>query len=88
MTFNEIRKLYHAAPFRPFELVSCSADFQSVVSRISNPQALPTFYPAAGLEVGDRAGLKPALRTGIADMPPVDAASEVKKGARRRKRKR
>jgi hypothetical protein len=53
---NEISFVWPAVNRLP-----CGADFQSAVSRISNPQAAVGAM-AGRLEAGDTAGWKPALR--------------------------
>src|SRR5436190_2007775 len=47
----------------------CSADFQSAVSRISNPQKVVFVRTSSRLEAGDTAGWKPALQDSTAIAP-------------------
>src|SRR5947208_12316163 len=47
----------------------CSADFQSAVSRISNPQKVVLVRTPSRLEAGDTAGWKPALQDSTAIAP-------------------
>jgi len=78
MTFQEIRNLYDAAPFRPFEIILTS-DRQI---RVDHPEFMALSPDGDTVVVYENDGHL------TIDVPLVIAVKELKNGARPRKRKR
>ena len=78
MTFDEIRKLYYAAPFRPFEIGLTSG--RQV--RVNHPEFMALSPDEETVVVYESDGHL------TIDVPLVIAVKELKNGARPRKRKR
>jgi hypothetical protein len=76
--FDEIKKLYYAAPFRPFEIVLTNGrqvrvDHPEFMALSPDEDVVVVFEPDGHLTI---------------DVPLVIAVKELKNGARPRKRKR
>ena len=78
MTFGEIKKLYYATPFRPFEIVSTSG--RQV--RVNHPEFMALSPDEDAVVVYESDGHL------TIDVPLVIAVKELKNGARPGKRKR
>jgi hypothetical protein len=78
MTFDEIKKLYCAAPFRPFEIVLTNG--RQV--QVDHPEVMALSPDEDTVVVSEPDGHR------TIDMPLVIAVKELKNGARPRKRKR
>lgn len=78
MTFQEIRKLYDAAPFRPFEIVLTNGRH----IRVAHPEFMALSPDEDTVVVYEDDGHL------TIDVPLVTAVKELKNGARLRKRKR
>ena len=78
VTFDEIKKLYYAAPFRPFEIVLTSG--RQV--RVNHPEFMALSPDEDTVVVYESDGHL------TIDVPLVIAVKELKNGARPRKRKR
>jgi hypothetical protein len=78
MTFEEIKKLYFAAPFRPFEIV------------LTNGRHVPVEHPEFMALSPDEDTVVVYESDGhlTIDVPLVVAVKELRNGSRRRKRKR
>ena len=77
MTFDEIKKLYYAAPFRPFEILTSGrqvrVDHPEFMALSPDEDTVVVYEPDGHLTI---------------DVPLVIAVKELKNGARPRKRKR
>jgi hypothetical protein len=78
MTFAEIRKLYYAAPFRPFEIILTNgrhvrADHSGFMALSPDEDVVVVFEPDGHLTI---------------DVPRIIGVKELRNGARPRKRKR
>ncbi|PZR72471.1 MAG: hypothetical protein DLM73_13235 [Chthoniobacterales bacterium] len=78
MTFEEIRKLYDAAPFRPFEFILTNGrqvrvDHSEFMALSPNEDVVVVFEPDGHLTI---------------DVPLIIGVKEFRNGARLRKRKR
>ncbi len=76
MTFEEIRKLYHAAPFRPFEIILTGGrrvrvDHPEIMALSPDEDVIVVFEEDGHLTI---------------DVPLVVALKEFRNGARKRKR--
>jgi hypothetical protein len=78
VTFDEIKKLYYAAPFRPFEIVLTSG--RQV--RVEHPEFMALSPDEDTIVVYESDGHL------TIDVPLVIAVKELKNGARPRRRKR
>lgn len=78
MTFEEIRKLYHAAPFRPFEIILTSGRHV----RVDHPEFMALSPDEDVVVVFENDGHL------TIDVPMVVALKELRNGATARKRKR
>ena len=78
MTFEEIKKLYHAAPFRPFEIVLTNGrhvrvDHREFMALSPDEDVVVVFEADGHLTI---------------DVPLIIGLKELRNGARQRKRKR
>ncbi len=76
MTFEEVRKLYHAAPFRPFEIVL--ANGRKV--RVDHPEFMALSPDEDVIVVFEADGHL------TIDVPLIIGLKEFRNGARKRKR--
>ena len=78
MTFQEIKRCYHAAPFRPFEIVLTNGKHV----RVDHPEFMALSPDKDTVVVYEDDGHL------TIDVPLVIAVNELKNGSRPRKRKR